>query len=165
MKTKGLEVDEDTSQNWLSSGSDSLKVIGYGISITETQDVKELIAQSGVSVEMRHFTDNERSTYKSGARRIEYFAGRWTAKQAVLKALGKEMYEDTAWLDIEIQRLPTGEPSVVLHGKFKQMAVSLGITKWLLSISHESSYAAASAIALGMCNKQSSFLPLKCTST
>ncbi|MEM9903524.1 MAG: holo-ACP synthase [Cyanobacteria bacterium P01_D01_bin.44] len=156
-----LEVNNNIPQNLLNSKLDSLEVIGHGIDITETRGIKELIERFGESLEMRCFTVDERGTYESGAKRIEYFAGRLAAKEAVLKALGKKRSENASWLDIEIRRLPTGRPSVVLYGKCQQIAVGLGITKWLVSISHESSYAAASVIALGRYDKQSSLFSLR----
>lgn len=58
--------------------------------------------------------------------------------------------QDTFWLDIEVQRLLRGEPSIVLYGKYREIAIELGLTKLLLSISHVSSYAAASVIFLGV---------------
>ena len=149
VETGYLEVNSNTPQYFLNSRLNPLEIIGHGIEITETKVIKGLIEQSGESLEMRWFTVDERSTYKSGARRIEYLAGRLAAKGAVLKALGKKRGENAAWLDIEIKRLPTGEPSVVPHGKIQQLAAGLSITKWFVSISHESSYAAASVIALG----------------
>ena len=132
-----------------------LEVIAHGISMVETTSIRELVELSRECLEMEYLTAKERSTYESGAKRIEYLAGRLAAKEAILKALGKKMSEDISWLDIEIERLPTGEPSVVLHSKCQQIAAGLGIEKWLLSISHESSYAAASAIAMGKCHEQS----------
>ncbi|MEO1348585.1 MAG: holo-ACP synthase [Cyanobacteria bacterium J06635_15] len=156
-----LEVNDSIPQNLLNSRLDSLEVIGHGIDITETKRIKELIERAEEFLEMRCFTVGERSAYESCTKRIEYFAGRLAAKGAVLKALGKERSENAAWLDIEIKRLSTGGPSVVLHGNYQQLAVGLGITKWLVSISHESSYAAAIAIALGRYDKQSSLFSLK----
>ncbi len=123
------------------------KLIGHGIDIVETTRIQELIERSGESFEMECFTATERSTAALGAKRIEYLAGRFAAKEAVLKALGADSNQGISRLDIEVQRLPTGEPSVVLYGKCKEIAEKLSITKWLLSISHTSSYAAASAIA------------------
>jgi holo-[acyl-carrier protein] synthase len=131
------------------SESADAKVVGHGIDIVETTRIQELIEQSGKQFEMECFTATERSTPALGAKRIEYLAGRFAAKEAVIKALGTGRNQDISWLDIEIQRLKSGEPSVVLHGKCQDIAEELGITKWLLSISHTSSYAAASAIALG----------------
>ena len=124
------------------------KLIGHGIEIVETTRIQELVEQSGKQFEMECFTATERSTPALGAKRIEYLAGRFAAKEAVIKSFGMERNQDISWLDIEIQRLKSGEPSVVLHGKCQGIAEELGITKWLLSISHTSSYAAASAIAL-----------------
>ena len=149
VKSGDLEVDEKTPQGLPISESDSLKIIAHGIEIVETTCIKELIEQSGECFEMGCFTVGERNTYESGTKRIEYFAGRFAAKEAVLKALGKKRSEDTSWLDIEVKRLPTGKPSIVLHGQCREMAAKLGITKWLLSISHTASYAAASVLALG----------------
>jgi holo-[acyl-carrier protein] synthase len=97
---------------------------------------------------MECFTATERSTPALGAKRIEYLAGRFAAKEAILKALGIGNNPNISKLDIEIQRLPSGEPSVILHGKCQEIAAKLGIMQWFLSISHTPSYAAASAIAL-----------------
>lgn len=131
------------------SQSADAKVVGHGIDIVETRRIQELVEQSGKQFEMECFTATERTTPALGAKRIEYLAGRFAAKAAVIKALGIGRNQDISWVDIEIQRLPSGEPSVVLHGKCQAIAKQFGIKQWLLSISHASSYAAASAIALG----------------
>ncbi|HBL12824.1 MAG TPA: holo-[acyl-carrier-protein] synthase [Cyanobacteria bacterium UBA11162] len=126
-----------------------LTIIGHGIDIVETKRIQDFIDQSGKHFEMKYFTLIERHISELGANRIQYLAGRFAAKEAVLKALGIRPNQDIFKLDIEIQRLSTGEPSVVLYGKCQEIAQELGITKWLLSISHTSLYAAASAIAVG----------------
>jgi holo-[acyl-carrier protein] synthase len=118
------------------SESADTKLIGHGIEIVETTRIQELVEQSGKQFEMECFTATERSTPALGAKRIEYLAGRFAAKEAVIKVLGMAKNQDISWLDIEIQRLKSGEPSVVLHGKCQDIAEQLGITKWLLSISH-----------------------------
>lgn len=129
--------------------SEPADIIGHGIDIVETNRIKELMERLGERFEMGCLTATEQRTSVLGANRIQYLAGRFAAKKAILKALGTEWNQDICWLDIEVQRLPTGEPSVVLHGKYQEIAAELGIAKWLLSISHTSSYAAASAIAVG----------------
>jgi holo-[acyl-carrier protein] synthase len=131
------------------------KLIGHGIEIVETTRIQELVEQSGKQFEMECFTATERSTPALGAKRIEYLAGRFAAKEAVIKVLGMAKNQDISWLDIEIQRLKSGEPSVVLHGKCQDIAEQLGVTNWLLSISHTSSYAAASAIGFARCQRRS----------
>ncbi|VEP15736.1 putative Holo-(acyl-carrier-protein) synthase [Hyella patelloides LEGE 07179] len=83
--------------------------------------------------------------YQAGS--VQFIAGRIAAKKAVLQALGQED-KSISWLELEIQRLPTGQPFVVLYGNNLKVATELCIDKWLLSISHTSDYATASAIAL-----------------
>lgn len=130
------------------SESADAKVVSHGIDIVETRCIQELIEQSGKPFEMECFTATERNTPPLGAKRIEYLAGRFAAKKAVLKALDIENNPNISKLDIEIQRLKSGAPSVVLHGKCQEIAAKLGITQWLLSISHTTAYAAASVITL-----------------
>lgn len=124
------------------------KPVSHGIDIVETRRIQELIEQSEKQFEMECFTATERNTPPLGAKRIEYLAGRFAAKKAVLKALAIGNNPNISKLDIEIQRLPSGAPSVILYGKCQKIAAKLGITQWFLSISHTPSYAAASAIAL-----------------
>ncbi|WP_377478571.1 MAG: holo-ACP synthase [Microcoleus anatoxicus] len=126
-----------------------MNIIGHGIDIIEIKDIRKLIERSGEHFETRCFTATECSGAGSDANRIQYFAGRFAGKEAVLKAIGTGWSQGISWTDIEIQRLPTGRPSVVLYGRCQEIAAELGITMWLLSISHTPSYAVASAIAVG----------------
>jgi holo-[acyl-carrier protein] synthase len=75
------------------------------------------------------------------------FAGRWAAKEAVSKVLGLGV-RGVGWRDIEIVRLPTGQPSVKLHGRAATRAEQLGMARIAVSISHEGEYAVA--VALGI---------------
>lgn len=129
--------------------SEILNIISHAIDIVAVSDIQELIELESQNFERLCFTAIERSTSISSINRIHYFAGRFAAKKAILKVLNRDCQQSCLWLDIEIQRLSTGEPSVILHNKCQKIAVALGIKKWLVSISHTSSYATASAIALG----------------
>ena len=79
--------------------------------------------------------------------RPETFAGRWAAKEAVSKVLGLGV-RGIGWKDIEIERLPTGQPAVRLHGRAAARAEQLGMDRIAVSITHESDYAVA--IAFGV---------------
>jgi len=79
--------------------------------------------------------------------RPETFAGRWAAKEAVSKVLGLGV-RGIGWRDIEVERLPTGQPAVRLHGRAAERAGQLGMDRIALSITHESDYAVA--IAFGV---------------
>jgi phosphopantetheinyl transferase len=87
--------------------------------------------------------------------RPQNFAGRWAAKEAVSKVLGLGV-RGVGWRDIEIVRLPTGQPTVRLHGRAKARAEQLGMGRVAVSISHEGEYAVA--IAFGVRTAGGSFL-------
>lgn len=125
-------------------------IIGHGIDIIEIAKFKVLLERGQNQLEKQCFTCAERQiAYEAGAGRIVCLAGRFAAKESVLKALGTGWSQGIVWTDVEIQKLATGRPSVILHSKAEEVALQLGINAWMLSISHEESYAIASAIALG----------------
>jgi hypothetical protein len=74
-------------------------------------------------------------------------AGRWAAKEAVSKVLGLGV-RGIGWQEIEVERLPTGQPSVRLHDRAAARATQLGIQHIALSITHEREYALAIAYAV-----------------
>ncbi|AFY80789.1 holo-ACP synthase [Oscillatoria acuminata] len=126
-----------------------MNIIGHGIDIIETQRIKKIIERFGNRFEARCFTEKECFAAECSTNRVQYFTGRFAAKEAVLKALGTGWAQGISWTDIEIERLSTGKPLVVLYGRCQEIAADLGIARWFLSISHTDSYAVASAIALG----------------
>lgn len=77
--------------------------------------------------------------------RWDTLAGRFAAKEAVVKALGCGIGV-VAWKDIEILRAKSGEPLLVLHGAAQRLATELGLTTWSISISHTRASAVATAI-------------------
>jgi holo-[acyl-carrier protein] synthase len=79
--------------------------------------------------------------------RAETMAGRWAAKEAVSKVLGLGV-RGIGWRDIEIERLPTGQPAVRLHGRAEARAEQLGMGRIAVSISHEAEYAVAIAFGI-----------------
>lgn len=126
-----------------------MNIIGHGIDILETKRIKKIIERFGNRFEARCFTEKECFAAEFSVNRVQYFTGRFAAKEAVLKALGTGWTQGISWTDIEIERLPTGKPLVVLYGRCQEIAADLGVAKWFLSISHTDSYAVASTIALG----------------
>jgi len=75
-------------------------------------------------------------------------SGIFAAKEAVSKALGTGIGL-VHWRDIEIIHLPSGQPTVHLHGKAQLVAEELGLKEWSVSISHDRNKAIALAVALG----------------
>jgi len=123
-----------------------MNIISHGIDIVDVRCIQELIEQMGACFEQQCLTAAELNASGLRTNRLQYLASRLAAKKAVLKALGRDCTQPISWLEIEIQRLPTGEPSVVLYATALEVAAKRGITKWLLSISHTPFYATASVI-------------------
>ena len=115
-----------------------------GIDIIKVDRIRASIARFGARFSERVLTPNERRYVRD---RPETFAGRWAAKEAVSKVLGLGV-RGIGWKDIEVERLPTGQPAVRLHGRAAARAQQLGMARIALSITHESDYAVA--IAFGV---------------
>ena len=79
----------------------------------------------------------------------QHFAGRWAAKEAVLKALGCGWRRGISWRDIEIRGTPSGRPVAAVRGVLRELVEQLGVRRIVVSISHCRSYAVVYAIALG----------------
>ncbi len=127
-----------------------MHIIGHGIDIVEIAKLKASQDRTQNKFESQCFTALEcQIADEAGVNRVACLAGRFAAKEAVLKALGTGWSQGITWKDVEIQRLATGCPSVVLYAKAKEIADQLNVATWLISISHEESYAVASAIAVG----------------
>jgi phosphopantetheine--protein transferase-like protein len=115
-----------------------------GIDIIKVARIRDTLARFGVRFSRRVLTPGEQRYVRD---RPETFAGRWAAKEAVSKVLGLGV-RGIGWRDIEIERLPTGQPAVRLHGRAAQRADQLGMDRVAISITHESDYAVA--IAFGV---------------
>jgi holo-[acyl-carrier protein] synthase len=115
-----------------------------GIDIIRVDRIRASLARFGERFSKRVLTESERRYVRD---RPETFAGRWAAKEAVSKVLGLGV-RGIGWKDIEVQRLPTGQPAVRLHGRAAQRAEQLGMGRIALSITHESDYAVAVAFGV-----------------
>jgi holo-[acyl-carrier protein] synthase len=115
-----------------------------GIDIIRIDRIRAALAKFGERFSNRVLTPAERA-YVRG--RPETMAGRWAAKEAVSKVLGLGV-RGIGWREIEIERLPTGAPSVHLHDRAALRAEQLGMGRIAVSISHEAEYAVA--IAFGV---------------
>jgi holo-[acyl-carrier protein] synthase len=115
-----------------------------GIDIIKVDRIAAALERFGGRFSTRVLTERERRYVRD---RPETFAGRWAAKEAVSKVLGLGV-RGIGWRDIEIERLPTGQPAVRLHGRAAARADQLGMDRIAVSITHEADYAVA--IAFGV---------------
>ena len=115
-----------------------------GIDIIKVDRIRTTLEGFGTRFSRRVLTPNEQRYVRD---RPETLAGRWAAKEAVSKVLGLGV-RGIGWRDIEIERLPTGQPAVRLHGRAAQRAEQLGMARIAVSISHEAEYAVAIAFGI-----------------
>jgi holo-[acyl-carrier protein] synthase len=115
-----------------------------GIDIIKVARIRASIERFGDRFSKRVLTEAERRYVRD---RPETFAGRWAAKEAVSKVLGLGV-RGIGWKDIEVERLPTGQPAIRLHGRAAARADQLGMGRVAVSITHESDFAVA--IAFGV---------------
>ena len=115
-----------------------------GIDIIKVDRIRASIERFGSRFSDRVLTPAERRYVRD---RPETFAGRWAAKEAVSKVLGLGV-RGIGWKDIEVERMPTGQPAVRLHGRAAARAEQLGMGRIALSITHESDYAVAVAFGV-----------------
>jgi holo-[acyl-carrier protein] synthase len=115
-----------------------------GVDIVKVERIAAAIARFGQRFADRVLTPREQRYVRQ---RPETFAGRWAAKESVSKVLGLGV-RGVGWRDIEIERLPTGQPNVVLHGRAAQRAEQLGMGRIAVSISHEAEFAVAVAFGV-----------------
>jgi len=97
----------------------------------------------------RCFTPGEIALAQGRKRELQHLAGRFAAKEAILKALGTGWSRGIAWRDMDIVRLPSGAPSLRLTGVAAEIAREMNIDRWLISLSHTDTHAVATAIAIG----------------
>jgi holo-[acyl-carrier protein] synthase len=97
----------------------------------------------------RVYTPQEIRYCQSRKQATQHFAGRWAAKEAILKALGTGWRKGISWRDIEVRNDRSGRPVVGLRGGARDIVEQRGIREMLVSISHCRSHATAYALALG----------------
>lgn len=124
-------------------------IIGIGTDIIECLRIGQMIERHGELFIARVYTPHEIQYCQSRKMAIQHFAGRWAAKEAVLKAIGTGWRKGISWRDIEIRNEPGGRPLVVLRGGARDVMEQLEITEMLISISHCRSHATAYALAQG----------------
>jgi holo-[acyl-carrier protein] synthase len=126
-----------------------MPILGHGIDIVETQRIRQLLAEHERRFLDRCFTSHEQDyCHRNPKRFVEHLAGRFAAKEAVLKVMGTGWRGGIAWTDVEIISEPSGQPRVRLSGECLRIARELGISRWHVSISHIETHATASAIGM-----------------
>ena len=119
---------------------------GLGLDIVEVDRIRRAVARWGEAFLSRVLTPEERAGDYGARATAERLAGRFAAKEAVMKALGMGL-RGIGWQEIEITVDPLGKPGVRLTGRAATVADRLGVRVWRLAISHTRLFAIAEALA------------------
>lgn len=120
-------------------------MLAIGTDIVRVARLEKHVARPDSGFLRRSFTDRERHVCGN---RVSSLAGRWAAKESVMKALGAGLGE-IPLTDIEIDRDDRGRPVVRLLREAARLADTAGLTQWQVSISHDGDYAVAMVVASG----------------
>ena len=120
-------------------------IYGIGTDICDIRRIRASLEKHGERFAQKVLSDNELKTYRTRSERwpergVRYVATRFSAKEAFSKAIGLGMRMPMTWRLCEVAKLPSGQPTLVLHGVLKEWFEAKGLTAHV-SVSDESDYA------------------------
>jgi holo-[acyl-carrier-protein] synthase len=120
-------------------------IYGIGTDICDIRRIRASLEKHGERFAQKVLSDNEMNTYRARSERwpergVRYVATRFSAKEAFSKAIGMGMRMPMTWRLCEVGKLPSGQPTIVLHGVLKEWFDAKGLTAHV-SVSDESDYA------------------------
>ena len=121
-------------------------IVGTGVDLAEVPRIRASIERFGARFVDRIYTPAEIAYVERKANRYERYAARFAAKEAGMKAIGTGWRGGVAWRDFEVANLPSGKPTLRLHGVAAQIAGKLGVTSISLSLTHTAAMGLAHVI-------------------
>ena len=103
-----------------------MEIVAHGIDLVDCPRIEEMLKRHSRRFVNRIFTAAEQTYAQSNKDPVEKFAGRFAAKEAVLKLMGTGWRGKIAWTDIEVVNNNFGQPEVTLRGEVKKIADKLG---------------------------------------
>ena len=128
-----------------------MNIIGNGVDIVDNTRIKNAIKNKFFV--SRIFTVNEIKKSKNLNNKVNYFAKRFAAKEAFVKALGEGFRNNINFSDIDVSNDKKGKPIINISTntkKFLKKKFNLNKFKIFLSLSDEKKY----SIAYVIINKQ-----------
>ena len=120
-------------------------LISIGTDIIECVRIAQMIEKHGEVFLQRVFTQKEILYCSSRKAATQHYAGRWAAKEAVLKVLGTGWAKGIQWTDVEVVNEVSGAPVIKITGKAAEIAKERGFREVMITISHCRAYATAFA--------------------
>jgi holo-[acyl-carrier protein] synthase len=124
-------------------------ILGTGLDLAEVDRIRQAIERYGRRFLERVFTPAEIAYVERKANRFQRYAARFAAKEAGMKAIGTGWRAGVRWQDFEVANLPSGKPTLRLHGQAARVAQRLGVKSVSLSLTHTASVGMALVILEG----------------
>ena len=124
-------------------------IVGIGVDIVKVDRIRRLMGRHGERFLRRVFTEEEIAYCRRCAHPEQRFATRFAAKEAALKALGVGWQRGARFRDVHVSINELGAPGVELAGRTAEIGRDLGVSRILLSLTHDRDYAVAQAVAEG----------------
>ncbi len=124
-------------------------ILGTGVDLAEVSRIRDAISRYGDRFTERIYTPDEIAYVERKVNRFERYAARFAAKEAGMKALGTGWRRGVRWHDFEVANLPSGRPTLKLHGTAARIAAQLGVKTISLSLTHTSELGMAHVILEG----------------
>jgi len=116
------------------------------VDLAEVPRIRASIERFGQRFIQRIYTAREIAYVERKANRFERYAARFAAKEAGMKAIGTGWRLGVRWQDFEVANLPTGKPTLLLHGVAAEFAERLSVRNISLSLTHTAQYGMAHVI-------------------
>ena len=99
-----------------------MEIFGIGTDIIECPRIGKMIEHHGELFLRRVYTEREIRYCQARKHAIEHFAGRWAAKEAILKAMGTGRSHGISWTNVEVRNGQDGRPQVLVCGAARETA-------------------------------------------
>ncbi len=122
-------------------------IYGIGTDICDVRRIRASVERHGERFAQKILSDAELVTWRSRSARwpergLRYLATRFSAKEAFSKAIGLGMRMPMSWRLCEVDKLPSGQPVIVLHGGLKTWFEGQGLRAHV-TVTDETDYAAS----------------------
>lgn len=122
-------------------------ILGLGLDVCSVQRMEEILERHGDRFWKRILTEREQALLADRVDRGTALAGRFAAKEAIVKAMAGA--PGVGWHDLEVLGQPRRPPVMHVHGPARALADSMGVESIHISITHDAGVAAAVVILEG----------------
>lgn len=122
-------------------------ILKSGVDLCSPSRIKRAVVRHGDRFLKRVYTQAEIEYCSARGNPYPSFAARFAAKEAAMKLLGAGI-TSIGFSEVEVVNLDSGKPTIIFHGRAKELAMAQGVHNVDLSMSHEKDMAIAMAVAL-----------------